>query len=66
MKITVTYGVKRSASFQTVNVELSAEDELQEGETRADGFKRVMAEIAPLVEAEAQAALRDAVNAPKP
>ena len=55
--VTVTYGVKRSRNYQSVDVSLTAEVSLSEGETLEEAFQATMKRMAPVVDTEAAAAI---------
>ena len=63
LKITVSYNVKRTHAYQAVDVGMEVEVEIQPGEKPQAVFEGVMRQIAPLVEREADAALRDILSA---
>ncbi len=55
--VTVTYGVKRSRNYQSVDVSLTAEVTLSEGETLEEAFQATMKRMAPIVDTEVTAAI---------
>jgi gamma-glutamylcysteine synthetase len=60
--ITVDYSTTRSASYQSVRVGASVEIALAEGEKMEQAFKGAMKHLAPLVDNEADAAIKDIIR----
>jgi len=57
--LTVRYSVKRSAEYQCAEVGAELVLELEEGDKICDLYRSGLKKIAPLVEGEADAAIRD-------
>ncbi len=60
--ITVTYSVSRCCSFQKAEVGASAVVTLEPGDRAEAVFAATMKRLAPLVDAEADAAVKDACH----
>ena len=57
--VTVTYGVKRSRNYQSVDVSMTAEVALADGETLEQAFQAAMKRMAPIVDKESAAAINE-------
>ena len=57
-KLTVSYGVKRCADFQSISVDASLEVSLEEGDTPKKAFEAAMKTLTDLVDTEADYAIK--------
>ena len=56
---TITYGVKRCQNYQSVDISMTVEATPGEGQTTEEVFGEAMKAMVPLVDREADAAIRD-------
>ena len=56
--VSVTYGAKRCENYQSVDVSMTTEIAVEPGETMEKAFAAAIKHMAPVVEAEAEAAIR--------
>lgn len=57
-KLTVSYGVKRSADYQSISVDATLEVSLAEGDTPKIAFHAAMKSLSGIVDAEADYAIK--------
>ena len=61
LKITVHYNVKRVSHYQSAEVGAAIEIELQIGDKEEEAFKQAMQTLTPLIDAEAETAIKHQV-----
>ena len=61
LKITAHYNVKRVSHYQSAEVGAAIEIELQIGDKEEEAFKQAMQTLTPLIDAEAETAIKHQV-----